>query len=142
MAARRLGKATSTLLRRLRIMTSLSRRRNDGAFLGRRVSAWCRKCWRNPRTVPELTWGQYRDQAVQLHEIVLYRRRRQHEHIAFANLVDELPRQRAAVLEFVGFVDDEQVVVASQDGFAMVLRLARSRLTSQRPSSAVWSAFH
>ncbi len=55
------------------------------------------------------------DQAVQFHQVVLHRRGRQHEHIALADLVDELPGQRVAILELVGLVDDQQIVVARQD---------------------------
>ena len=39
----------------------------------------------------QLTRRQNRDQAVQLHQIILDGRRRQEQDIAFANLVDKLP---------------------------------------------------
>ncbi len=119
MAARRLGKLMSTLLRRLRIITSLSRRRSEGVFLGRRASAAFQEVLAEAAHRAELARRQDRDQAVQLHQVVLDGRSGEHEHIALADLVDELPGERAAVFELVRFVHNEQVIVAGEDSVAV-----------------------
>ena len=52
---------------------------------------------------------QKREQVVQLHEIVLHRRRRKQEHMPPLERIDELPIPRRAILAVMGFIDNHQI---------------------------------
>ncbi len=76
---------------------------------------------------------QDRDQAVQLHQIVLHRRRRQHQHVTLAHLVDKLPGQCAAIFELVRLIHNQQIIVARQDRLPLVRQLGAIKAGDPAP---------
>ena len=75
-----------------------------------------------------------RDEAVEFHQVVLYGGCGEHEHIALAHAIDKLPGTRAAVLELMCFVDDQEVILAPQDCVAVVVKLGA--MQAHNPATA------
>src|SRR3990170_2369224 len=73
----------------------------------------------------ELAGPKERDEVEKLFQVVLNRRSSQEEHVLLANRGDKFPIPRVSVLEFVGFINDDNVVCEPLNFLLVDLSLRR-----------------